>query len=225
MVSRLLLGVAVAAATFVLLGFGQSGGHAAAARSRPLTTDLYAHAMIRLGDGASIVTEQHGVVIAMLRFVSPPDIPQISVDAAIAASRTQRACHCRLRGYQIVTDRFGPDVIDVAQGVPQHVVDSPGYTAQVWVMDGDSNAYIARRAGQLVKEVRSAPGARVSVKITRGDQTVFSYALRQATGDSMVWALDGLPLPPSLLRAEHPPAPGGPPRSTPASPPMGDQGD
>jgi hypothetical protein len=221
MVSRLLLGVAVAAATFVVLGFGQSGGHPAAAHSRPLTTDLYARAMFKLGEGTSTVTEQHGVLVAMMRFVSPPDIPQISVDAAIAASRVQQACRCRLRGYQIVTDRFGPDVIGVAGGVPQHVNDPKGYTAQVWVMDGDSNAYIARRAAQLVKEVRSAPGARVSIKITRGQQTVFSYALRPATGDSMAWALTGIRLPPGLSRDEHPPSPGGSPTAAARAPLVG----
>ena len=215
MVSRLLVGVAVAAATFVVLGFGQSGGHAAAARQSP-PTDLYAAAMIKLGEGVSTVTDQRGTLIAMMRFVSPPDIPQISVDAAIAASRVQRECGCRLRGYEVVTDRFGPDVIQVAQGVPQHVDDAKGYTAQVWVMDGDSNAHVARRAVQLVREARETPGGRVSVQITRGTQTVFSYALRPATGDSMVWALDGIPLPPSLRRDEHPPPPGGSPRTGPA---------
>jgi nucleotide-binding universal stress UspA family protein len=200
--------MAVAAATFVVLGFGQSGRHAAAAPPSP-PTDLYAAAMTKLNEGTSTITEQHGVVIAMMRYVSPADIPQISVDAAIAASRVQRTCGCRLRGYEVVTDRFGPDVIEVARGVPQHVVDPKGYTAQIWAMDGDSNAYIARRAAQLVKEVREAPGARVSVEITRGEQTVFSYALRSATGDSMVWALDGIRLPASLRGAEHPPPPGG----------------
>jgi hypothetical protein len=220
MVSRLLLGVVVAAATFVLLGFGQSGAHVATARPSP-PTDLYAAAMIKLGEGVSTVTEQHGTLIAMMRLVSPPDIPQISVDSAIAASRVQRACGCLLRGYEVVTDRFGPDVVEVARGVPQHVADPRGYTAQIWVMDGDSNAYIARRATQLVKEARSAPGARVSIQITRGPQTVFSYALRPATGDSMAWALDGIRLPPGLSRDEHPPAPGGAPTAAAAAPLVG----
>ena len=180
--------------------------------------------MIKLGEGVSTVTEQHGTLIAMMRFVSPPDIPQISVDSAIAASRVQRACGCRLRGYEVVTDRFGPDVIEVARGVPQHVADPKGYTAQIWVMDGDSNAYIARRATQLVKEARSAPGARVSIQITRGPQTVFSYALRPATGDSMAWALDGIRLPPGLSRDEHPPAPGGAPTAAGGGAPGGRSG-
>jgi hypothetical protein len=194
----------------VILGFAQARQHAAA-RPRP-ATDLYAAAMLHLGDGVSTVSEQHGVVIAMMRFVSPPDIPQVSIDAAIAATRVQRTCACRLRGYEVVTDRFGPDVIEVARGVPDDAVDPKGYTAQVWVMDGDSNAYIAHRAEQLVHEARSAPGARVSLKITRGDQTVFSYALRTATGDQALWALDGIPLAPDLRRDEGQPRPGGPPR-------------
>ena len=214
------MGAAVAAATFALLGYGQSGGHTAAARANP-PTDRYAAAMLKLGEGVSTVTEQHGVVIAMMRFVSPPDIPQITVDAAIAASRVQHACGCVLRGYEVVTDRFGPDVIEVARGVPQHVVDGKGYTGQIWVMDGDSNAYVARRAAQLVKQARNAPGGRVSVTITRGDQTVFSYALRPATGDSAVWALDGIPLPPSLRRDENPPPAGGSPTATAQAPLVG----
>jgi hypothetical protein len=219
MVTRLLLGVAVAAAVVLVLGFAQPREHAAA-RARP-ATDLYGAAMIKLGEGVSTVTEQHGVLIAMMRFVSPPDIPQISVDAAIAASRVQRSCDCRLRGYEVVTDRFGPDVIEVARGVPQHVVDPKGYTGQNWVMDGDSNAYIGRRAAQLVKEAPSAPGGRVSVVITRGDQTVFAYALRTATGDSSVWALDGIPLAPDLRRDENPPPPGGSPAARPEAPTVG----
>lgn len=223
MVSRLLLGVAVAAATVAVLGFAQSGGHAAAAARQSPPTDLYAAALTKLGESASTVTEQRGVLIAMMRYVSPADIPQISVDAAIAASRVQHSCGCRLRGYQVVTDRFGPDVIEVARGVPQHVVDPKGYTAQIWVMDGDSNAYIARRAARLVEEVRSAPGARVSVDITRGKLTVFSYALRPATGDSMAWALDGIHLSPGLSRDEHPPAPGGAPTASAEAPLVGAQ--
>jgi hypothetical protein len=200
-VQRIVLPVAVAvcAASLVVLAASPGPG----ARSSPdragapawshRAATVFVQSLAELGRRPRNAWTEGDTVFALYRHTQPGMLPRIDIDAALAAAAVVVRCGCPVRAYEVVTDRFGPELTTLAAGTPIFARDTTGRLDDRLVrMEGASDLAVRMRARELAAEAVRVPARRVSRTIVRDGQIVWALALRPATGRRKEWSTPSL---------------------------------